>query len=501
MPHPIMIVGAGLAGLWTALKLAPRQVSVISAAPLGQGAASAWAQGGIAAALDQQDSAALHAEDTQRAGAGMSNHHIAELLARHIPDEIEALVKLGIQFDRDDAEIFLLSREAGHQKRRIVRAKGDMAGQAIMRGITHAALNAEHITLIENHIVGRLAHEDGQVGGVFVKDDAAWELIPAAAVLLATGGIGQLYQMTTNPPQALGTGLAMAAIAGAQIADAEFVQFHPTALSIGIDPAPLATEALRGEGALLVDHHGHRFMLEVDQTAELAPRDIVARAVARAVEQGGAFLDARKITSVDLTAHFPIICKACQQIGLDPQKDLIPIAPAAHYHMGGIACDQYGQSSLDGLWVCGEAAANGLHGANRLAGNSLGEALVFASFAAQHIKAGARNITPKPLQYKSQNNINTSMVKEKLKRIMSDHVGVARDHQGLTSALSQIQKMEAQYQGSIENENMLTAAKIITAAALKRTESRGAHYRRDFPSQNPSQAEHHMLTLSEIDDI
>jgi len=495
MPSPIVIVGAGLAGLWTALKLAPRPTLIVSSAPLGQGAASLWAQGGIAAALGAEDSAASHVADTQRAGAGLSETKFAHLLSEHIGAEIKALIELGVDFDRDENERFLLSREAGHQTRRIVRSKGERAGQAIMHAITRAAAQAEHIRFLENHYVGRLAHKEGKVAGIYIETPKGWEMIAASAVVLATGGIGQLYRMTTNPPQALGAGLAMAALAGAEIADAEFVQFHPTALAIGSDPAPLATEALRGEGAVLLDHLGHRFMLEEHVAAELAPRDIVARAVAHAAQQGGAFLDARHMTNIDLATHFPIICAACKKVGLDPYRDVIPIAPAAHYHMGGIACNANGRTSLAGLWACGETAATGVHGANRLAGNSLAEALVLANFVALDIETSDPPTTHACLQASSTPKEKTIT---KVKRLMSDYVGVVRSAAGLKQALSEIQLLEKKNQGIVFDENILIVAKIITAAALQRTESRGAHYREDYPQPDPQQAQHSLLTLHKI---
>ncbi len=493
----VIIVGAGLAGLFAALKLAPQRVTIITSTGLGTGGSSVWAQGGIAAALGDDDKSKDHAEDTQRAGGGLTRREMADILSDNIAARIEDLGRLGIRFDQDERQQFLLSQEAGHRTRRIVRSAGDMAGQKIMRGLTEAARRAAHITILEHHHVGRLAHHDGEVDGVFVQQEgrADWEYYPAQAVVLATGGCGHLYQMTTNPPQALGAGLAMAALAGAQIADAEFVQFHPTALNVNVDPAPLATEALRGEGAVLVNAQGRRF------ASELATRDLVARAVAQAVQQGGAFLDARGITSLDITTHFPVICAACAQAGLDPKKDLIPIAPAAHYHMGGVATDRHGRSSLRGLWVCGESAANGMHGANRLAGNSLGEALVFAALAAQDIDS--RPLPDKQPIYKNFCNQKNAapQIAQELRYIMNEYVGVMRDEDGLKMALAQITALDDQARGHVATENMLITAQMIAAAALARRESRGAHYRKDYPEPDSSQASRAFFTLSQARDI
>ncbi len=500
----IIVVGAGLAGLFAALKLAPKPVTVITSAGLGAGGSSAWAQGGIAAALGENDTTTQHADDTQIAGGGIADRAMTEILTQNIAARIDDLIAFDIPFDHDQAQQFLLSQEAGHRTRRIVRSAGDMAGQKIMRGLTEAARQAAHITILEHCAVGRLAHQNDQVHGVFIQQQNGhdWQYMPAHAVALATGGCGHLYQTTTNPPQAIGSGLAMAAQAGAQIADAEFVQFHPTALNIGIDPAPLATEALRGEGAVLIDQNGRRFMKCVNPAAELAPRDLVARAVAHAAQQGGVFLDARAITSVDITAHFPVICAACDRVGLDPKKDLIPIIPAAHYHMGGVATDQHGRSSLQNLWICGESAANGTHGANRLAGNSLGEALVFAALTAADISASAaRQISPAAPQNFKDTKEYDPQIEKQLRQTMSAYVGVIRNKTGLQKALSSIAALEDKARGHTQMENMLITARLIATAALLRRESRGAHHRTDYPQPDPSQAQRVFLTLDQARDM
>src|SRR5690349_3217188 len=349
----VVIVGGGLAGLFCALKLAPRPVTVISAAPLGQGASTAWAQGGIAAAVAEGDSPEAHAADTIAVGAGLVDERVALRLAREAAARIDDLLRYGVPFDRDLEGRLAVGREAAHSARRIVHVRGDGAGAAIIAALSEAVRRTPSIRLIEGFVAEALLTEDGAVTGLQLREAlncAARPVILAArAVVLATGGIGHLYAVTTNPQEAAGIGLAIAARAGAVIADPEFVQFHPTAMMVGRDPAPLVTEALRGEGAILVNRRGQRFMLARHTLAELAPRDIVARGVAAEIAAGrGAFLDAREALGDDFAEKFPTVYESCIAAGIDPTRQPIPIAPAAHYHMGGIAVDARGRSSLAG---------------------------------------------------------------------------------------------------------------------------------------------------------
>src|SRR5712675_1526738 len=376
----VIIVGGGLAGLFCALKLAPHPVTVISAAALGQGASTAWAQGGIAAAVAEGDSAEAHAADTIAVGAGLVDEAVALGLAREAGARIRDLLHYGVPFDRDLEGKLAVAQEAAHSARRIVHVRGDMAGKAIMSALIEAVRATPSIRVIEGFAAEALLIDDGAVTGLQLRrvGDATAKPVTIAsrAVVLATGGIGHLYAVTTNPMEASGLGLAIAARAGAEIADPEFVQFHPTAIMIGRDPAPLATEALRGEGFMPARH----------PLAELAPRDIVARGVFAEIAAGhGVLLDATRALGAHFAEKFPTVYASCMSAGIDPAKQLIPVAPAAHYHMGGIAVDAHGRTSLRGLWAGGEVSSTGAHGANRLATNSLLEAVVYAARIADDI--------------------------------------------------------------------------------------------------------------------
>ncbi|MHA7873579.1 MAG: L-aspartate oxidase, partial [Hyphococcus sp.] len=378
------------AGLYTALKLAPRPVTVITARPLGEGGATPWAQGGMAAAVGEDDTPNLHFADTMQAGAGLVDPEAASVLADGGPAAVEDLARFGVQFDRDDAGAYVLGREAAHCRNRIVHVTGDQAGAAIMAALVKAARASDHITILERMVVEDLLVDDnGAVGGVLIYNVKAGERVAldAGETVMATGGLGGLYAVTTNPKAAQGHGLAFAARAGAVVRDPEFVQFHPTALDIGVDPAPLATEALRGEGATLVNKDGSPFMAEYHKAEDLAPRDVVARAVEAEIKAGrGAFLDARTAIAEAFPNAFPTVFAACQKANIDPRTDLMPVAPAAHYHMGGVMTDLEGRASVDGLWAVGEVASSGVHGANRLASNSLLEAIVFGARIADQLR-------------------------------------------------------------------------------------------------------------------
>ena len=502
----IVILGAGIAALSAALRLAPRPVLVISPEPLGQGASSAWAQGGVAAALGSGDSAAAHAQDTIRAGAGIVDAQMAELVAGLAPDHVAALADIGVPFDRDPDGSFALSREAAHGHPRVARVKGDQAGAAIMAALVAAVRVAPSVQVLEGFAAHRLEVQGGRVTGVWLglADVAsAPVLVMAPAVLLAAGGAAGLYAMTTNPRRIMGQALGLAARAGAMVADAEFVQFHPTAIACGEDPAPLATEALRGEGAVLINRNGERFMLAEHPDAELAPRDIVARAIFAQTQAGLApALDTRAAIGDALPEHFPAVATACARAGIDPVTQPIPVAAAAHYHMGGVACDGLGRSSLPGLWVAGEAASTGLHGANRLASNGLLEALVMARRAADDIAAelpAAASPLPEVMLAPAPGGLPVDPGDvTHLRRLMTDCVGVIRTAEGLRNALDGLAALARKPQPD-PMRNMIAAATLITAAALDRCESRGGHFRADYPKADPALAHRTLLTLTKAE--
>ncbi|MBK5197435.1 MAG: L-aspartate oxidase [Methyloceanibacter sp.] len=512
-PNGVVVVGAGLAGLFTALKLAPLPVTVVSAARFGEGASSLWAQAGIAAALAEGDSPEAHAADTITAGAGIVDPKIAHLLAAEARDRIEDLLSYGVPFDKNLEGHWSLGREAAHGRNRILHVKGDTAGRAIMHALMEAVRQTPSISVVEGFAARDLVMRDGRVAGIEIAPVNGGPLarglvLSASAVVLATGGAGQLFAITTNPREARGEGIAIAARARAVIADAEFVQFHPTAINIGRDPAPLATEALRGEGALLINARGERFMRAIHADAELGPRDVVARAVYREVASGrGAFLDCRPLGPA-LAEHFPTVFAACRAAGIDPTRELIPVAPAAHYHMGGILTDAQGRSTVDGLWACGEVASTGAHGANRLASNSLLEAVVFGARVARDIAGTippANLKAPRPSETEAPGataaGSENTRAEQVLRRTMTAEVAVIRDEKSLTAALPVIAALERESKGDPRLANMLTTAKLITAAALVRKESRGAHFRSDYPTADAKLARRSFLTLAQAEEI
>ena len=505
----IVIVGAGLAGLFCALKLAPRPVTVLAAAPIGEGASSAWAQGGIAAALAEGDTPDAHLEDTMRAGAGIVDDGMARMMAEEAPARIDDLLRYGVPFDRDLEGRLTQSREAAHTARRVVRVKGDAAGRAIMEALVATVRATPSIRLVEGYVARDILMWKRFVTGIaagkaakVVGPDAL--ALKARAVVLATGGIGRLYAVTTNPTQSRGEGMVLAARAGAEIADAEFVQFHPTAIAVDRDPAPLATEALRGEGALLVNADGTRFMTGIHADAELAPRDIVARAVHTEAKEGrGAFLDCRPLGATTL-ASFPKLTEICKDAGIDPATTPIPIEPAAHYHMGGVLTDARGRTSVDGLWAIGEVASTGVHGANRLASNSLLEAVVFAAHAAGDIlgldATETHHAEPDP-ELGAARSVPPKAPVAALRRLMADEVGVVRSEAGLKHALTEMARLDAAHGDNRAFSDLLAAARIITVAALERRESRGGHFRADHPEADPESASRRSRTLGEVDRI
>jgi L-aspartate oxidase len=505
----VLVVGAGIAGLIAALKLHPAKVTVLCKTRLGKGAATDWAQGGIAAAIGKDDSPSLHAIDTQRAGAGISDKKIVEILTRDAPARVEELLELGAAFDRTAAGELALGREAAHQRRRIVKAGGDATGHEILKTLIEAVRVQPAIEIVEEVTAGDLIVNEDGVCGIYASENGSNARLAfrAGAVVLATGGVGRLYRYTTNPVEATGDGIAMAARAGALLADMEFVQFHPTALAIGRDPMPLVTEAVRGEGATLVNDLGERFMLALHPDAELAPRDVVARAIFEQQQRGRTVgLDARVAIGVGFPQAFPTVFGFCIAAGIDPRVQNIPVAPAAHYHMGGIAVDEWGRTSLRNLWACGETSATGVHGANRLASNSLLEALVYGSRVASDIGDArrstrlARGATPARRPQTRRRNARTTAAQalSDMRNVMYSNVGLVRNESGLGEALRRIEDLAEQFGDAAELRNLLVVGRLIAEAALERRESRGSHYRSDYPQTDEAFAKRSFTRLRSV---
>jgi L-aspartate oxidase len=498
-PHDMsgscIVIGAGLAGLSAALALAPHPVLLLSKAPLGFEASSVLAQGGVAASLGPDDDMALHLKDTLEAGDGLCDESIVRQILARSPAAIAELVRLGVPFDRDSGGNLLLGLEAAHSRRRIVHAGGDASGREILRALISRVRETPSITVIERIAARELIVEDGAIAGVLANTQCGPVVLAGDRVVIAAGGIGGLYQYGTNPAGSLGQGLALAAKAGAVLADLEFVQFHPTALDAPGFPLKLISETVRGEGAILVDETGARFMADVPG-AELAPRDVVARAVWRHMEAGHrVFLDARNVPDLDFARRFPAITAICHEAGIDPVTQPIPIRPAAHYHMGGISVDLYGRASVEGLWACGEAACTGLHGANRLASNSLLEAAVCGRLVAESVAGTLAKRRRKPrVDARAVHPANPAPVRE----ILSRAAGVLRDREGLREAAARLYPLAGAAHGGGDDGTADAAivALMIVIAALQREESRGAHARTDFPD-HASEPRRTVLRLDE----
>ncbi|WP_163264514.1 L-aspartate oxidase [Chelativorans alearense] len=484
-----VIVGAGIAGLMTALHLAPEPVVILSKARLGEEASSAWAQGGLAASLGPDDSSDLHLADTLAAGDGLCDAQIAETVVRSAPAAVEALAGFGVRFDKAADGTLLFGLEAAHRRRRIVHAGGDVTGREIMRALISAVRRTPSITVLEGIEARQLLVDDGAVSGVLGVGSSGPVLLATGRVVIATGGIGGLFHDTTNPCGAFGQGLALAARAGADLADLEFVQFHPTALDGPDRPMLLVSEAVRGEGAILIDETGRRF-LEAVPGAELASRDVVARAVTAHLAKGHrVFLDAREKPGAAFAARFPAIAAACHARGIDPLREPIPVRPAAHYHMGGIAADIDGRSSVPGLWACGEVACTGLHGANRLASNSLTEATVFSRRVAESVGGAAMRSPPLPVSVPVPCAADPATPRSVVSRVL----GAVRDGEALLDAIPLLLSL-ADREGPASDP--AAVALMITVSALMRKESRGTHFRSDYPCRG-ERARHTRLTLDQ----
>jgi L-aspartate oxidase len=495
----VVVIGSGIAGLTAALKARELGSVLVVTKDVVASGSTQWAQGGIAAALSPEDSPEDHLHDTLVAGAGLCDEDAVRTLVTEGPDAVRDLIDLGARFDTVDGDLSL-TREGGHHRNRIVHAGGDATGAEIERALVAAVKRAKDIRLIEHALViDLLTAEDGAVAGVTLHVMGEGQLdgvgaIRSRAVILASGGIGQLYAATTNPSVSTGDGMALALRAGAKVRDLEFVQFHPTVLWLGKSAKgqqPLVSEAVRGEGAFLVDHEGNRFMQGQHELADLAPRDIVAKAIMRQMLATGkdhVYLDARHFGDEKWRVRFPTILASCRSHGIDPVRELIPVAPACHYSSGGVWTDLHGQTSVSGLYACGEVACTGVHGANRLASNSLLEGLVFARRIAQQLADGLPELREPAADTRVPGLVDADVVPE-LQRVMTVGAGVIRSATGLSEAGATLGKLIEQPAGQPgtpgwEATNLVTVASALIAAATVREESRGSHWREDHPDRD-----------------
>ncbi len=496
----VVVVGSGVAGLTAALHLreAGLHVTVVTKVNIDDGS-TRWAQGGIAAVLSPLDTPGAHAEDTLLAGVGLCDPDAVQMLVTEGPARVRELMRWGAEFDRYPDGALMLTREGGHHADRIAHAGGDATGAEVQRALHMAVRRDPWIRLVEHALVlDLLTDATGRACGVTLHvlgegtEDGVGAIL-GRAVVLATGGMGQIFASTTNPVVSTGDGVALALRAGAAVTDIEFVQFHPTALYVGpqadTEQQPLVSEALRGAGAHLVDADGKRFMVGQHELAELAPRDVVAKGIFRELRAAGTdhvFLDARHLS--DVATRFPTITASCRAIGIDPQADLIPVAPAAHYASGGVRTDLSGRTSIPGLYACGEVACTGVHGANRLASNSLLEGLVFARRIATDL---ARDLPPQadPVPGSTAGGVARAELRHPLQHAMTRGAGVLRSHHSLAAAAAALTGLAAAGDRpnttSWEATNLLTVAAALVAAAARREETRGCHWREDFPSASP----------------
>jgi L-aspartate oxidase len=519
LPH-FILVGAGIAGLRAALTLASAAEVTLITKEAASESNTHYAQGGIAVAMGGPEDVALHLEDTLAAGDGLVFEPAARLLVEEGPWRIEELLQWGTNFDRQHGAL-MRTREGAHSLPRILHANGDATGREIGRALLEQVGRQPRVRLQECVTTCDLLLCDGRVCGVTALDANGLPVEFAGdAVLLASGGAGQVYSDTTNPPVATGDGIAMAYRAGAEVADMEFYQFHPTALSLPGAPRFLLSEALRGEGAYLRNHREERFMDRYHPLLELAPRDVVARAITREGmgtdnETLPVYLDMRHVRGTDLRRRFPGISAFLQQYGLELSRDLIPVRPAAHYLMGGVRTDLYGRTSLPGLYAAGEVACTGVHGANRLASNSLLEGLVFGARAAETMLqdspertdlAGA-NVQPAAARGGQDERAEPSQaLREQLRGSMWRYAGLLREEAGLRAMRMELEAMRAQLPGAatreaVELRNLHTVAELIATAALARRESRGAHARTDFPQRQAEMARHSRMARGRLDFI
>lgn len=500
VPHrfaDVLIIGGGLAGLRAALSVDPSQrVLVVTKDKLRQ-SNSTYAQGGIAGVIDPDDKVEWHVRDTMQAGGNLCHLDIVEGVIGQAAERIRELIEMGTEFDQEQEEL-TLGREGGHSHNRIIHARGDATGEEVMRAVMQRIRDAENIGVIENAFTLDLLTDEGSCRGAIIARDKEHSLIWSKQTILCTGGAGQLFRETTNPAVATADGHAMAFRAGAEVRDMEFMQFHPTVLYIAGSSRSLITEAVRGEGAWLIDSHGNRFMANYDERMELAPRDVVSQAIVSQMEKTHAssvFLSLKHLDPDHVRKRFPGISKAVAEFGLEITTDPIPVRPGAHYMIGGITVDQEGRTSLPNLWAAGEVTSSGLHGANRLASNSLLEGLVYgrstglgASAAAMKMKDDFQIASISHDKLSEPNpSLDLSDIRNSLKSLMWRCAGVRRDEQQLKAALETIESWQryvlatrCEKTKGWELQNMLIVAHVIAHSALQRTESRGVHLRTDF---------------------
>jgi L-aspartate oxidase len=491
----VLVIGGGVAGFRAAIEAAKTaRVLVVTKDSLRE-SNSDYAQGGVAAVLSDDDSLEAHRDDTLRVGDGLCDVPAVNLVVAEGPERIRELVEWGGEFDRSDGRLDL-TLEGGHSKRRVVHARGDATGAEVQKTLVRRVKESPNITAWEYAFaVDLLVDEDGCRGAAVYKDRRELVLVRAKAVILATGGSGRLYRETTNPEIATGDGLAMAWRAGATLRDLEFVQFHPTTLYVAGSGRHLISEAVRGEGAHLVDERGDRFTFHYHPAGELAPRDVVSRAITAhlaATKGSCVYLDLRHL-GPHVATRFPGITKVCALFNLDILRDRIPVMPSAHYHVGGVACDLFGRTDVAGLYVAGEVSSSGLHGANRLASNSLLEGLVFGRLAGEHAATApersrrAADFAP-PAKTLPGSVIHVPDMVNSIRSLMWKTAGITRRGDGLAAALATLDAWDAYVRHcdfadprGFELVNLLTVARLVVRGAHWREESRGAHFRSDFP--------------------
>ena len=502
-----IVIGSGVAGLRASIELASggARVTVLTKDKASE-SNTEYAQGGVAVVLSEDDNAELHEDDTLVAGAGLCDVPAVETLVTEGTAYIKQLIDWGTEFDTEGGKL-LMGQAAAHSRRRILHAHGDSTGAEFVRSLIARAGQEKTINLTPFANTESLIVRDGRCVGVRFLDPIlrAPREVYAKAVIMCTGGAGQLYLHTTNPPVATGDGMAMAYFAGAEMADMEFIQFHPTALSIENAPRFLLTEAMRGEGGQLKNKYGERFMSRYDERLELAPRDIVSRSIVAEMRRTGTrevYLDMTAMDEDFLSHRFPKIYEVCRSYGLNIAADMLPVSPASHYCMGGIRTDLWGRSTLPGLYAAGEVTCTGVHGANRLASNSLLEGLVFGARAGKAaaedsrqwaVASGQTRSADEPAIRNPQSAISTA-VKKRIKRIMWERVGILRDGDSLTRALKEFEQIAAGNLGT-SSRNFVTLARLVATAALWREESRGGHYRDDFPIQREEWRVHSIQKL------